>query len=87
MGSTDTFTIDDIKKLKRALKQYKKYKLKPIYIHADSAMGGFYSFFNNYSFEENSLSFEPNVKMPYNTYKIKCNICPLQTVYVLIFIN
>ncbi|OXB96809.1 MULTISPECIES: pyridoxal phosphate-dependent decarboxylase family protein [Bacillus] len=63
MGSTDTFTIDDIKKIKESAEAIqKKYKLKPIYIHADSAMGGFYSFFNNYSFEENSLSFEPNVK-------------------------
>lgn len=63
MGSTDTFTIDDIKKIKESAKSIqKKYKLKPIYIHADSAMGGFYSFFNNYSFEENSLLFEPNVR-------------------------
>ncbi|MGC9299007.1 pyridoxal phosphate-dependent decarboxylase family protein [Bacillus cereus] len=63
MGSTDTFTIDDIRKIKESAEAIqKKYKLKPIYIHADSAMGGFYSFFNNYSFEENSLSFEPNVK-------------------------
>ncbi|MGE6549999.1 pyridoxal phosphate-dependent decarboxylase family protein [Bacillus mycoides] len=63
MGSTDTFTIDDIEKIKESAESIqKKYKLKPIYIHADSAMGGFYSFFNNYSFEENPLSFEPNVK-------------------------
>ncbi|MCU5331822.1 pyridoxal phosphate-dependent decarboxylase family protein [Bacillus wiedmannii] len=63
MGSTDTFTIDDIKKIKESAETIqKKYKLKPIYIHADSAMGGFYSFFNNYNFEENPLSFEPNVK-------------------------
>lgn len=63
MGSTDTFTIDDIKKIKESAETIqKKYKLKPIYIHADSAMGGFYSFFNNYNFVENSLSFEPNVK-------------------------
>lgn len=63
MGSTDTFTIDDIKKIKESAEAIqKKYKLKPIYIHADSAMGGFYSFFNNYSLEENLLSFEPNVK-------------------------
>lgn len=63
MGSTDTFTIDDIKKIKESAEAIqKKYKLKPIYIHADSAMGGFYGFFNNYSFEENPLSFEPNVK-------------------------
>ncbi|MBE5090656.1 MULTISPECIES: pyridoxal phosphate-dependent decarboxylase family protein [Bacillus cereus group] len=63
MGSTDTFTIDDIKKIKESAEAIqKKYKLKPIYIHADSAMGGFYSFFNNYSFEENPLSFESNVK-------------------------
>ncbi|ABY46477.1 pyridoxal phosphate-dependent decarboxylase family protein [Bacillus mycoides] len=63
MGSTDTFTIDDIKKIKESAETIqKKYKLKPIYIHADSAMGGFYSFFNNYSFEENPLSFEPSLK-------------------------
>lgn len=63
MGSTDTFTIDDIKKIKESAETIqKKYKLKPIYIHADSAMGGFYSFFNNYNFVENPLSFEPNVK-------------------------
>ncbi|MCU5242581.1 pyridoxal phosphate-dependent decarboxylase family protein [Bacillus cereus] len=63
MGSTDTFTIDDIRKIKKSAEAIqKKYKLKPIYIHADSAMGGFYSFFNNYSFEENPLSFESNVK-------------------------
>lgn len=63
MGSTDTFTIDDIRKIKESAEAIqKKYKLKPIYIHADSAMGGFYSFFNNYSFEENLLLFEPNVK-------------------------
>ncbi|HDR7735206.1 TPA: aspartate aminotransferase family protein [Bacillus thuringiensis] len=63
MGSTDTFTIDDIKRIKESAETIqKKYKLKPIYIHADSAMGGFYSFFNNYNFEENPLSFEPNIK-------------------------
>lgn len=63
MGSTDAFTIDDIKKIKESAETIqRKYKLKPIYIHADSAMGGFYSFFNNYSFEENPLAFEPNVK-------------------------
>lgn len=63
MGSTDTFTIDDIKKIKESAETIqKKYKLKPIYIHADSAMGGFYCFFNNYNFVENPLSFEPNVK-------------------------
>ncbi|MCX2825173.1 pyridoxal-dependent decarboxylase [Bacillus pseudomycoides] len=63
MGSTDTFTIDDIEKIKDSAESIqKKYKLKPIYIHADSAMGGFYGFFNNYNFEENPLSFEPDVK-------------------------
>jgi len=63
MGSTDTFAIDDIEKIKDSAESIqKKYKLKPIYIHADSAMGGFYGFFNNYNFEENPLSFEPNVK-------------------------
>ncbi|PEI82856.1 aspartate aminotransferase family protein [Bacillus pseudomycoides] len=63
MGSTDTFAIDDIEKIRDSAESIqKKYKLKPIYIHADSAMGGFYGFFNNYNFEENPLSFESNVK-------------------------
>jgi glutamate/tyrosine decarboxylase-like PLP-dependent enzyme len=63
MGTTDTFAIDDLKEIKESAEAIQgKYRLKPIYIHADSAMGGFYTFFNNYSFEENPLSFESNVK-------------------------
>ncbi|MDZ3952408.1 pyridoxal-dependent decarboxylase [Bacillus thuringiensis] len=62
MGATDTFAIDDIKSIKESLKCIEeKYKLNPIYIHADSAMGGFYSFFNQYNFEENLLLFEEKV--------------------------
>ncbi|MEH7460440.1 pyridoxal-dependent decarboxylase [Bacillus sp. JJ1127] len=63
MGTTDTFAIDSIKKIKEIAELIQdKYNLEPIYIHADSAMGGFYSFFNNYDFEQNPLLFEPTVK-------------------------
>ncbi|WP_459500194.1 pyridoxal phosphate-dependent decarboxylase family protein [Bacillus sp. C1] len=63
MGATDTFAIDNIKKIKEISELIQdEYKLNPIYIHADSAMGGFYSFFNNYEFEQNPLLFEPTVK-------------------------
>lgn len=63
MGTTDTFAIDNLKKIKEIAEQVQnEYKLNPIYIHADSAMGGFYSFFNDYDFEQNPLSFEPAVK-------------------------
>ncbi|ENQ3105686.1 Glutamate or tyrosine decarboxylase [Bacillus sp. 491mf] len=63
MGTTDTFAIDNIKKIKEVAELIEdQYKLNPIYIHADSAMGGFYSFFNHYDFEQNPLLFEPFVR-------------------------
>lgn len=63
MGTTDTFAVDNLKQIKELAEEIEtEYNLNSIYIHADSAMGGFYSFFNDYDFEQNPLSFEPNVK-------------------------
>lgn len=63
MGTTDTFAVDNLKQTKEMIEEIEKeYNLNPIYIHADSAMGGFYSFFNDYDFKQNPLAFEPNVK-------------------------
>ncbi|WLR44374.1 pyridoxal-dependent decarboxylase [Bacillus carboniphilus] len=62
MGTTDTFGIDSIKEIKEvAMKLEDEHNLKPIYIHADSAMGGMYTFFNDYDFAQNPLDFEPRV--------------------------
>lgn len=61
-GTTDSFGIDDVagvKAITTALE--KEFTLKPIHIHADSALGGFYSFFNDYNFDTNPLDFEAPV--------------------------
>jgi L-2,4-diaminobutyrate decarboxylase len=62
-GATDSFGIDDVKAIKETADYLTaKYKLNPVYIHADSAMGGMYCVFNEYDFEQNPLSFEEKVK-------------------------
>ena len=61
-GVTDSFGIDDVKGVKEiAAELEEKYQLKPIHIHADSAMGGFYSFFREYDFTNNPLHLEEEV--------------------------
>lgn len=62
MGTTDTFGIDDIYGIKQVLAEVEqRHDLQPIYVHADSAMGGMYTFFNDYDFNENPLQFEEEV--------------------------
>lgn len=61
-GTTDSFGIDDmatIKYITMSIEQ--RYNLKPIHIHADSALGGFYAFFNDYDYASNPLQFEQDV--------------------------
>ena len=61
-GTTDSFGIDDIVSIKEiATTMEQRYHLKPIHIHADSAFGGFYAFFNDYDFTNNPLQFEQEV--------------------------
>ncbi|WOD65028.1 pyridoxal-dependent decarboxylase (plasmid) [Niallia taxi] len=61
-GTTDSFGIDDVKSIKEITTELeKKHQLKPIHIHADSALGGFYSLFANYNFTNNPLNFEKDV--------------------------
>lgn len=61
-GTTDSFGIDDVKSIKEITTELeKKHQLKPIHIHADSALGGFYSLFANYDFTNNPLNFERDV--------------------------
>lgn len=61
-GATDSFAIDNIKEIKEITTEFeKRYNLKPIHIHADSALGGFYAFFNDYDFKQNPLHFEDEV--------------------------
>lgn len=72
MGTTDTFGVDDIEGIKRIAKELEnKNGIYPVYIHADSAMGGMYTFFNNYDFESNPLRLEDNVKEVLNSYQQK----------------
>ncbi|MGE7111954.1 pyridoxal phosphate-dependent decarboxylase family protein [Lysinibacillus sp. NPDC047702] len=61
-GATDQFAIDDVQAIKEITTGLeKKYALKPIHIHADSALGGFYAFFNDYDFTANPLQLEADV--------------------------
>ena len=63
MGTTDTFGIDNLEEIKQVTEELEsKHCLSPIYIHADTAMGGMYTFFNNYDFESNPLGLEDNIK-------------------------
>ncbi|KGP72247.1 pyridoxal phosphate-dependent decarboxylase family protein [Pontibacillus yanchengensis] len=62
MGTTDTFGIDSIKEVKELLTELEhKYKLNDIYLHADTAMGGMFAFFNEYDFSANPLNIEKDV--------------------------
>ncbi|MET4560391.1 L-2,4-diaminobutyrate decarboxylase [Lysinibacillus parviboronicapiens] len=61
-GATDQFGIDDVQAIKEVTTNLeKKYDLQSIHIHADSALGGFYAFFNDYDFKKNPLHFEEDV--------------------------
>ncbi|KGR78776.1 pyridoxal phosphate-dependent decarboxylase family protein [Ureibacillus sinduriensis] len=72
MGTTDTFGVDDIKGIKSIADDVEHtYGTYPIYIHADSAMGGMYTFFNHYNFESNPLQFEEDVMEVLKSYQKK----------------
>lgn len=61
-GATDQFGIDDVQAIKEVTTSLeKKYNLQPVHIHADSALGGFYAFFNDYDFNNNPLQLEEHV--------------------------
>ncbi|MDI5790547.1 hypothetical protein PO124_25190 [Bacillus licheniformis] len=45
LGTTDAFGIDDLAGIKNVTEEIEAaYGLPPVYIHADTAMGGMYSF-------------------------------------------
>lgn len=72
MGTTDTFGIDDLEEIKKVTEAIEsKHNLEPIYVHADSAMGGMYTFFNNYEFDKNPLEISENVLHTLKGYQTK----------------
>ena len=61
-GTTDSFGIDNVKEIRKVLDTLiASYGLDHIHVHADSALGGFYSIFNKYDFKQNPLQFEEEV--------------------------
>ncbi|MFG5456486.1 hypothetical protein ACFJX0_14160, partial [Enterococcus faecalis] len=61
-GTTDAIGIDDVSAVRRAAEETaKSFGLPVPHIHADSALGGFFAFFNEYDLNENALSFSPGV--------------------------
>lgn len=72
MGTTDTFGIDDIEAIQAVTKECEfTHRLDSIYIHADSAMGGMYTFFNDYDLNKNPLNFSQQVCQTLNHYQQK----------------
>lgn len=62
VGTTDGFGLDDVEEVKNVTTYIEeKFNLKPIHIHADTAMGGFFAVFNEYDFLNNPLKFEDEV--------------------------
>lgn len=61
-GTTDAIAIDDVKGVRETAEAIaEKYDLKVPHIHADSALGGFFAFFNEYDVSENPLQFSDGV--------------------------
>ncbi|WP_353856379.1 pyridoxal-dependent decarboxylase [Bacillus sp. Bos-x628] len=61
-GTTDAIAIDDVKGVRETAEAIaEKYGLNVPHIHADSALGGFFAFFNEYDISENPLHFSGGV--------------------------
>jgi L-2,4-diaminobutyrate decarboxylase len=57
-GTTDAMGIDDIQGIRQvATTVAEQYAVRRAHIHADSALGGFFAFFNDYDFASNALAF------------------------------
>ena len=62
-GTTDAMGIDDAELVHSVAADVAvKHGLRRPHIHADSALGGFFAFFNRYDFEVNPLDFAPDVQ-------------------------
>ncbi|WP_339302202.1 pyridoxal-dependent decarboxylase [Paenibacillus sp. FSL K6-2441] len=61
-GTTDAIGIDDIGQIRAVAEENaKRFGLPCPHIHADSALGGFFAFFNDYDMEQNPLGFSDGV--------------------------
>ncbi|WP_435382421.1 pyridoxal phosphate-dependent decarboxylase family protein [Bacillus altitudinis] len=71
-GTTDAIAIDDVKGVRETAEAIaEKYGLKVPHIHADSALGGFFAFFNEYDVSENPLQFSDGVLRMLKEIKVK----------------
>lgn len=58
-GTTDALGIDDVKEISKLAEEISiTYGIRKPHIHADSALGGFFAFYNDYDFAANSLGIE-----------------------------
>ncbi|MEW6980490.1 pyridoxal-dependent decarboxylase [Bacillus pumilus] len=71
-GTTDAIAIDDVKGVRETAEAIaEKYGLKVPHIHADSALGGFFAFFNEYDVSKNPLKFSDGVLRMLKEIKVK----------------
>ncbi|MFS0723086.1 pyridoxal phosphate-dependent decarboxylase family protein [Paenibacillus sp. 1P07SE] len=62
-GTTDAMGIDDAELIYASAADVAvRHGLQRPHIHADSALGGFFAFFNAYDFADNPLGFKPQVR-------------------------
>lgn len=58
-GTTDAMGIDDVKEISKLAEDISfTYGINKPHIHADSALGGFFAFYNDYDFEINALGIQ-----------------------------
>ena len=61
-GTTDAFGIDDLESILEVAEEVARVNgIRRAHIHADSALGGFFAFFNEYDLSRNELGFSSEV--------------------------
>lgn len=63
-GTTDALGIDNVKEIRDTAEAVcRSHGMRRPHIHADSALGGFFAFFNDYDFADNPLGFQPETAL------------------------
>ncbi len=71
-GTTDAMGIDDVAEISRLAEEIASANgISKPHIHADSALGGFFAFYNDYDFSTNPLAIEPDTLIALHAIQAK----------------